>query len=107
MNGTRKARLAFGSVVTGELLAMPVAQFAEVVVAPLCFYSKGVDVAMIVYGDDFFTEGRAEALLQIDEHRNNKFRINLVSRVGNQILQACDRLQLRWPWTWTGDPTHC
>ena len=73
------------------MLATP---FAEVVAAPLCFYSKWVDVAMIVYGDDFFAEGRAEALLQVDEHLNNKFRINLVSVVGNQIPQACDRLQL-------------
>ena len=31
------------------------------------FCSKGIDVAMIVHGDDFFAEGRAEALLQVDE----------------------------------------
>ena len=61
MNGTRKASLAFNNVLTEELVAMPAAPFAEVVVAPMCFYSKGIDVAMIVHGDDFFAEGRAEA----------------------------------------------
>ena len=60
--------MAFGSVVTEKLVAMPTAPFAEVVVAPMCFYSKGIDVAMIVHGDDFFAEGRAEALLQVDEY---------------------------------------
>ena len=38
--------MAFGSVVTEELVAMPAAPFAEVVVAPMCFHSKGIDVAM-------------------------------------------------------------
>ena len=61
MNGTRKGSSAFGSVVTEELVAMPAAPFADVVVAPMCFYNKGIDV---VHGDDFFGEGRAEALLQ-------------------------------------------
>ena len=79
MNGTGKASLAFGSVVTEELVAMPAAPFAEVVVAPMCFYSKGVDVVMIVHGDEFFAEGRLEALLQVNEYLRNKFRINLVS----------------------------
>ena len=46
--------------VTEELVAMPAAPFAEVVVAPRCFHSKGIDVAMIVRGDDFFAEGRAK-----------------------------------------------
>ena len=78
MNGTRKASLAFGSVLTEELVAMPAAPFAEVVVAPMCFYSKVVDVALIVHGDDFFAEGRAEALLQVDEYLRTRFRINLV-----------------------------
>ena len=45
MNGTRKASLAFGSVVTEELVAMLAALFAEVVVALMCFYSQGIDVA--------------------------------------------------------------
>ena len=58
MNGTRKASSAFGSVVTKELVAMPAAPFAAVVVAPMCFfYSRGIDVAMIVHGDDFSVEG--------------------------------------------------
>ena len=51
MNGTRKANFAFGSVVTEELVAMPAAAFAEVDVAPMCFYSKGIDVAIIVHGE--------------------------------------------------------
>ena len=51
MNGTRKATLAFGSVVTEELVAMPAAPCAEVVVAPMCLCSKGIDVTMIVHGD--------------------------------------------------------
>ena len=67
--------------VTEELVAMLAAPFAEVVVAPMCFYSRGIDVARIVHGDDFFAEGRAEALLQVDEYLN-KFRINLVSLAG-------------------------
>ena len=58
------------------------APFAEVVVAPMSFYRKGIDVAMIVHGDDFFAEGRAEALLQVNEYQKNKFRINLVSLAG-------------------------
>ena len=34
---------------------MPAAPFAEVVVVPMCFFTaKGIDVAMIVHGDDFF-----------------------------------------------------
>ena len=70
MNGTRKASLAFGSVVTKELVSMPAAPFAEVVVAPMCFYIKGIDVAMIVHGGDFFAEGRAEAVFQVE---NTKF----------------------------------
>ena len=64
MNGTRKASLAVGSVVMKELVAMLAAPFTEVVIAPMCFQNKGIDLAMIsVHGDDFFTEGRAEALL--------------------------------------------
>ena len=39
-------------------------------------------MAMIVHGDDLSVEGRAEALLQVDEHLRNKFRINLVSLAG-------------------------
>ena len=35
MNSTRKACLAYGSVVTKELIAMPAAPFAEVVVVPM------------------------------------------------------------------------
>ena len=73
MNGTRKASLAFVSVVTEELVAMPAAPFAEVVVAPMCFLSKGIDVAMIVHGTAFFAERRAKALLQVDEYLRNKF----------------------------------
>ena len=82
MNGTREASLAFGSVVTEELVAMPAAPFAEMVFAPKCFYTKGIDVAMIVHGYDSFAEGRAEALLQVDNHLENKFRINHVSLAG-------------------------
>ena len=66
----------------GELVAMPVAPFAEVVVAPMCFSRTGIDVTMIEHGSDFCTEGRAEALLQVDEYLWNKFRINLVSLAG-------------------------
>ena len=40
MNGTRKGSLAFGSVVTKELVAMPAAPFAVVVVAPMCFLQQ-------------------------------------------------------------------
>ena len=36
-----KASLAFRSVVTEELVAMPAAPFAEVVVAAMCFKAKG------------------------------------------------------------------
>ena len=68
--------LVFGSVVTEKLVATSAAPFTEVVVAPMCFCSKGIDV---VHGDDFFAEGRAEALLQVDEHLRNKFRTHLVS----------------------------
>ena len=93
VNGTRKASLAFGSVVTEELVAMLAAPFAEVVVAPMRSYSKGIDVAMIVHGDDFFAEGLADALLQVDEYLRNKSRINLVT-------YSTDG------WTRTGDPTH-
>ena len=39
----------------------------------------GNDVAIIARGDDFFAEGRAEALLKVNEFLQNKFRINLVS----------------------------
>ena len=99
MNGTRKASLAFGSVVREELVAMLAGPFAEVVVASMCFDSKGIDVAMVVRGDDFFAKGRAEALLQVDEYLKNKFRINLVSlaikffkRVIPCHLLACSRM---------------
>ena len=56
---------------------------------------------MIVHGDEFFAEGRAEALLHVDEDLKNKFRINLVSLAGldherHQIPQACDHLQHCW-----------
>ena len=68
-------------------------------------------MAMIVYGADFFAEGRAEALLQVDEYLRNKFRINLVSVVGpghekhinllkRVITYGTDGL------TWTGDLAH-
>ena len=42
MNGTRKTDLAFGSVVTEELVAMLAVPFAEVVLAPMCFHSTGL-----------------------------------------------------------------
>ena len=45
MNGTRKASLALGSVITEELVALPAAPFADVVVAAMRFHSKGIDVA--------------------------------------------------------------
>ena len=51
MHGTRKASLAFGSIVTEGLVAMLAATFAEVVVAPKCFYGKEIDVPMIVPKD--------------------------------------------------------
>ena len=89
---------------------MLAAPFAEVVVAPICFYSEGVDVAMIVHGDDFFAEGRAEALHQ-DEYLKNKFRINLVSLAGRGHEKEIKFLKCVITyssdgWTWTGDPTH-
>ena len=75
---------------------MPAVPFAEVVVAPMCFYSKGIDVAMTVHGDDVFAEGRADALLRADEYLRNTFQINLVSLTGAaRIPQACDRLRHR------------
>ena len=79
MNGTRKASLAFGNILTKELVATLT---ADVVFAPVCFYSQGIDVGMIVHGENFFAEGRAEAPLQVDEYLKNKFRINLVSLAG-------------------------
>ena len=60
-------------VVTEEFGAMPAVPFANVVVAPM---------AMIVHGDDFFADGRAEALLSVDEYLRNKSWINLVSFAG-------------------------
>ena len=36
---------------------MLAAPFTELLVAPMCFYNKQIDVAMIVHGDDFFAEG--------------------------------------------------
>ena len=52
-----KTSLAFGSVVTEELVAMLAAPFVEVVVAPKCLRDRcGHDRA----------EGRAEVLLQVD-----------------------------------------
>ena len=42
----------------------------------LSHYSEGIDVAVIVHGD--------EALLQVDEYLRNKFRINFVSLAGPQ-----------------------
>ena len=104
MNGTRKASLAFGGVVTEELVAMPAAQFAEVVVAPMCFYSKAIDVAMIVHGDDFFAEGRAEAFLQVDEYLRNKFRINLVRLAGPRHEKISNHLRSRR--RTSGDPAQ-
>ena len=74
-NGARKASFAFGSVVTEEVVAMPAAPCAEVVVAPMCFKSKGIDVTMIVHGEDLIAERRAAALLQVDEYLRDKFRI--------------------------------
>ena len=59
LNGTRKASLAFGSVVTEELVAMLAAPFAEVVVASMRFDGKG---------DDFFAKRRVKALLQVEEY---------------------------------------
>ena len=82
MNGTRKASLVFGSVVTEGLVAMHRAPFAEVVVAPMCFYSEGIDVAVIVHGDDFFVIAGVESLLQVDEYLRYMFRINLGSWEG-------------------------
>ena len=87
---------------------MPAAPFAEVVVAPMCFYSKGVDVAMIVHGDDFFAERRAEALTQADEYMKNKFRINLVSLAGpghEKEIRFLKRVITYNTdgWTWTVD----
>ena len=52
---------------------MPLAPLAEVVVTSMCFNSKG---------DSFLAEGRAEALLQVDEHLRNKLWINFVSLAG-------------------------
>ena len=46
MSGMRKASLAFGSVVTQELVAMPAAPFAEEDVAPMFFHNKGTYVVM-------------------------------------------------------------
>ena len=75
MNGTRKASLAFGSVVTEELVAMLAAPFAEVVVAPMCF--DRIDVAMIVHGDDFFAEGRNVKLFELWCNALNAFFVGI------------------------------
>ena len=40
INGTRKASLAFRSAVTEELVAMPAAPLADVVVASMCFLQQ-------------------------------------------------------------------
>ena len=90
---------------------MPTALFAEVVVAPVCFHSGRIDVAMIVHGDDFFAEGRAKALLQVDEYLRNKFRITLVSLAGPRHEKdiKLDKRVINFGthgWTWTGDPAH-
>ena len=111
MNGTSKTSLAFGRVLTEGFVAMRATPFAEVVVAATCFYSKGIDVATIVRGDDFFAEGRAEALLQVDEYLENNFRINLVSLAGPghekdiKFLQRVITHNIDGCY-WTGDPTH-
>ena len=92
------------------MLAGPFA--AKCVVAPMCFYCKRIDVAMIVHGDDCVAEGRAEALLQVGGYLKNKFRINLVSLAGhghekeNRSLEACDHHTTLTDRTGTGDPTH-
>ena len=52
---------------------------------------------MVVHADDLFAEGRAEALLHVDEHLRNMLRINFVSFA---ITCGTDG------WTWTGDPAH-
>ena len=66
---------------------------------------------MIVQGNDFFAERRAEALLQVDEYLKNKFRINLVSLAGlghEKEIKFLKRVITfnTDGWTWTGDPTH-
>ena len=110
INGTRKASLTLGSVVAEELVAMSVAPFAEEVVAPMCFFRNGTDVALIVHGDVFFAEGRAEAFLQVDEYLRNQFRINLVSQAGPRLIRAsnssCVFTYGSDGWTWTGDAAH-
>ena len=52
----------------------------------------------------------AEALLQVDEHPKNKFRINLVSLAGPGHEKEIEFLKRVITyntdgWTWTGDPT--
>ena len=86
---------------------MPTAPFAEVVVAPMCFYCKEIDVAMIVHGD-FFAEGRVEALLQVDE---NKLRISPMSLAGPRHEKDIKSLEREITygtdgWTWTDNPAQ-
>ena len=111
MNCTQKASFAFGSVVIEELVVMSAVPFAEVVVAPMYFASKRIDLAMIVHGDDFFAEGRAEALLQADEHLQNKFQISLVSLAGSwheKDVKILKRVSTHGTngWAWTSNPAH-
>ena len=66
---------------------------------------------MNVHGDDFFAEGRVEALLQVDEYLKNKFRINLVSLAGPGHEKEIKFLKRVITYntdgsTWTGAPTH-
>ena len=57
------------------------------------------------------SKDRAEALLQVDEHLRNKFRINLVSLAGPGHEKESNFLERVVTnntdgWTSTGDPTH-
>ena len=66
---------------------------------------------MIVHGDDFFAEGRAEALLQVDDYLRNKFRISLMSLAGPRHEKDITFLKRVITygtdgWTWTGHPAH-
>ena len=91
---------------------MPGADFEPVVIAPMCFYSRTIDVALLVHGDDFLAEGRAATLSQVGDYLTDKFRINLVALAGPDQKTKDLKILKRtlscseFGWTWQGDERH-
>ena len=134
MYGTREASQQWGKKVTQVMVSGTVPgdgasagssasagheqrhSFKEVLVVPMTFYCKELDVTVNCHGDDFLAEGEAASLDRLDDLLSRNFQCKILPRIGPPAYggQTTSGKHLgrtiSWTsegFTWDGAETHC